>query len=136
MQGMDFVEAKANLRLWFDLRSVNLRDIQLSVEPELEEPPGEPRWVMTEEGAKQVPEERRHRFMELGFAALVPEGGFLVLGSTATVYDRPLLARPFFIQEPARDVGEAGVARESIYVISPIVRSQEERGKDKENKPS
>lgn len=128
LRGMDFVEAKAKLRLWFELRSVNLRDLRLMVEPELAEPPGEPRWVITEEGARQVPEERGRRFTELGFAALVPDGGFLLLGPTAAVYDRPLLGRPFFTQEEAPGSGRTGDARESIYVISAIVRPQEGRG--------
>ena len=129
LRGLDFQDAQAKLRLWFELRAVNLREVRLELVPTLEEPPGEPKWQMTPEGAKQVPDERRQVFTELAFTAQVPEGGFLVLGATDAVYGQPLLGRPFFIQGPPKDAGEASQERESIYVISPIIRSYDEKSK-------
>ena len=130
LRGLDFLEARARLRLAFEMRSVNLKEVWLEVVPELEEPPGPPKWVITEEGAKQVPEERRHTFGDLAFAARIPEGGFLLLGPTDAVHDRPLVARPFFVEQIEDSEDRTLEVRESIYVISPMVRfySEKERG--------
>ena len=129
LHGLDFVNAKARFKLAFEMRSPNLHEVWLEVVPELEEPPGPPKWVITPQGAKQEPEERRNTFGELAFSAEIPEGGFLLLGPTPTVRQRPLLANPFFLEEPENtDTAGGGPSapetRESIYIISPIIRSQ------------
>jgi hypothetical protein len=125
LRGLDFVKARAKLRFAFEMRSLNLHEVWLELVPVIEEPPEPPKWVITEEGAQQVPQERRHVFADLAFAAKIPEGGFLLLGPTAAVHDRPLVARPFFLE--ASKEAAAGFAghRESTYVISPIIRSYE-----------
>jgi hypothetical protein len=129
LHGLDFVDAKARFRMSFEMRSANLHEVWLEVVPEIEEPPGPPKWVITQQGAKQEPEERRHTFSELTFAAQIPEGGFLLLGPTTAVRHRPLLGSPFFLEQTgvAEKAGagqDASDIRESIYVISPIIRSQ------------
>jgi hypothetical protein len=129
LHGLDFVNAKARFKLAFEMRSPNLHEVWLEVVPELEEPPGPPKWVITPQGARQEPEERRHPFGELAFAAEIPDGGFLLLGPTPAVRERPLLANPFFLEETEKvDTATGGQnspeVRESIYIISPIIRSQ------------
>lgn len=132
LRGMDFVGAKAKLLLAFEMRSANLHEVTLKVVPALEEPPGPPRWVMSAEGAaQQIPEERRHVFDDVVLTAQIPEGGFLLLGAGDIVYDLPYLGRPFFLQQevpPADAAGDTPHWRESIYIISPIIRSHTDRG--------
>lgn len=123
LHGMDFVQAKARLRLMLEWRSVNPDELWLRLTPELEEPPGPMRWEMTPSGPQMAPERRSRTFEELSFDAAIPPGGFLLLGPTPAVYDRPLLARPFFVEEAAQAGTEtAPESRENIYVISPILR--------------
>lgn len=124
LRGMDFESAKAKLLVSFEMRTSNLHEVTLKVIPALEEPPGPPRWVMSAEGsAQQVPEERRHVFQEVVLTAQIPEGGFLLLGAGDIVYDLPYLGRPFFLEREAKDSGDGPSWRESIYIISPVIRS-------------
>ncbi|HKQ48696.1 MAG TPA: hypothetical protein VJZ71_11555 [Phycisphaerae bacterium] len=130
LRGMDFVGATAKLLLAFEMRSANLHEVTLKVVPALEEPPGPPRWVINADGtAEQVPEQRRHVFDDVVLTAQIPEGGFLLLGAGDIVYDLPYLGRPFFLQQEVRPAEAAGEThwRESIYIISPIIRSQTDR---------
>lgn len=122
LHGQDFSDAKARFRLSFEMRSPNLREVRLELIPEIEEPPGPPKWVITEEGARQVPVEQRHPFVELAFSATIPEHGFLLLGPASSMgARRSLAAQPFLIEELS--TADGGVERrESIYIISPIVR--------------
>ena len=131
LRGMDFVGATAKLLLAFEMRSANLHEVTLKVVPALEEPPGPPRWVISTEGtAQQIPEERRHVFDDIVLTAQIPEGGFLLLGASDIVYDLPYLGRPFFLQKEFQPADAAGEThwRESIYIISPIIRSHTDRG--------
>ncbi|HVP10197.1 MAG TPA: hypothetical protein VMV94_03310 [Phycisphaerae bacterium] len=129
LHGLDFVDAKARFKLTFEMRSPNLHEVWLEVVPEIEEPPGPPKWTITPQGAKQEPQERRHTFTELTFSAQIPQGGFLLVGPAQAAVQRPLLGTPFFL-EPAANAGSPeeeeypGQGRESIYIISPIIRSQ------------
>jgi hypothetical protein len=125
LRGLDFVKARAKLQLAFEMRSLNLHEVWLELVPVIEEPAGRPKWVITEEGARQVPQERRCVFADLAIAAKIPEGGFLLLGPTAAVHDRPLVARPFFLEVSKEGANRSAGWRESIYVISPIIRSYE-----------
>lgn len=125
MHGRRFENARARFRLAYEIRSTNLEEVWIEMLPELEEPPGPERWVIKPEGPRLEPEERRHSFRDLLFSATIPEGGFLLLGPAPEVHAQPLLARPFFV-EPDPAGGDA--ARESIYVISPIIRKAEARG--------
>jgi hypothetical protein len=122
LHGLDFVDAKARFRLSFAMHSSNLREVRLELVPELEEPPGPPKWVITDDGARQQPVERRHPFEELTVSAAISENGFLLLGPTAEVGTRhSLAAKPFFIEETPRADGTMSI-RESVYIISPIIR--------------
>jgi hypothetical protein len=84
-------------------------------------------------GFIQAPEQRRRVFQDLTATAVVPQGGFLLLGPAKMVYERPCLARPFFLELESNADGQPEW-RESIYVISPIVRSIQETqtGRDAE----
>ena len=126
LRGLDFMDARAKLKLAFEMRSVSLRDVWIELMPEIEEPPGPLKWKLTPEGARQVPEERRCTFHDLAFGAKIPEGGFLLLGPTEAVYNRPLVARPFFVETSEKRADGSRELRESIYVISPIIRSYSE----------
>jgi hypothetical protein len=123
LRGLDVAEARARFRLTFEMRSSNLREVWVEVTPELEEPPGPPKWVRTPEGAKQEPQERRQVFSDLAFSAQLQQGSFLLLGPAPGVQDHPLLARPFFVEQPVGAQDGSAEIRESIYVISPIVRT-------------
>jgi len=139
LRGLDFEDAKAKLLLTFEMRTSNLHEVTLKVIPALEEPPGPPRWVLTPEGtAQQVPEERRHVFSDVALSAQVPEGGFLLLGASDIVYDLPYLGRPFFLEQDAKGAKDAGgqpAWRESIYIISPIIRSLTDHGNARTGRP-
>ncbi len=121
LKGRLFVDAQARFKMAYELRSPSLDDVWVRIMPELEEPPGPPTWKITPEGARQVRERRRHPFRDLIFEAMIPKGGFLLLGPTADVYDLPLAGRPFFIRRAAGPQGAAPQMRESIYVIRPMV---------------
>lgn len=122
--GREFVNARAGFTWTFEMRSTNLKRIRLRLTPEMEEPPGRPKWEFGPEGvARQVPQERRYRFWDLRFEADIPEEGFLLLAPTPAVYQTPLPARPFFVSSGQRRGSPLEGARESIYIISPIVRS-------------
>ncbi len=123
LHGLDLANAQAKLELGFELRAADFTEVLLTVVPVMEEPPGRPKWVMTPDGAMEVPQERRHPFHDLGFSVEISEGGFLLLGPTAMVYDLPLLGRPFFLEPPTEVQSLKESRRESIYVISPIIRS-------------
>lgn len=130
LRGRDFYNARMKLRLTFELRSVNLRDTLLEIVPVIEEPPGPLKWVVRDGRAMQVPEQRVCVFEDLAFAAKVPDGGFLLLGPMGGVSDRPLIGRPFFVRQLEASAGSDVELRESIYVISPMIRSYvEERRK-------
>ncbi len=130
LRGMDFVDARSKLRLAYELRSISLREVGLQVIPELEEPPGPPQWVITEAGARQEPEDRRYVFTELALSVKIPEDGFLLLGPTEGVHDRPLLGGALFVQSRGDDVEGDAAERESILIISPVVRSTVEPSLD------
>ncbi|MCG8403832.1 MAG: hypothetical protein MI923_01410 [Phycisphaerales bacterium] len=124
LRGMDFAEASARFKIAFEVRSINLKEIWLRLVPELEEPPGPPKWIVNSDGtAQQKIQDHRHTFNDLAFAAMIPEGGFLVLAPTSAVYERPLLGRPFFIKSSQDSSGGLETAKESLYIISPIIRS-------------
>lgn len=125
VHGLDFQDGKSRFRLVYELRYTDLHEVWLELVPEIEEPPGPPKWVIHSEGrAEQVEEERRHPFTDLAFSAKIPPGGFLLLGPTAAIYDRPLLGRALFVESTAE--GE-DATRESVYVISPVIRTVEQR---------
>lgn len=124
LRGLDFEDAQASFLVTFEMRSVNLREVWLSLTPELEEPPRQKKWVITEQGAREVPVERKHVFTAITLNVNVPEDGFLLLGPTRTVYDRPLLGRPFFIEKAVSPEDGSVRWRESVYVVSPVVRSR------------
>ncbi len=125
LTGLDFQDAKVKFLMNFAMRPESLREVWVQLMPAIEEPPGPPRWVGTPEGGfQQLPELRRRIFSEVALTAPITEGGFLLLGPTEIVYDRPYLARPFFIEklEGARE----SEVRESVFVISPILRTVQE----------
>jgi hypothetical protein len=123
LHGLDFVEAKAMFGINLELRSISLRDVWMRVVPRLEEPPGPAKWVITQDGARQVPEERVRKFPHLAFETTIPDGGFLVLGPTQAQGQLPLVGGAFFsTQLPASGSGSSA-PRESLFIISPIVRS-------------
>ncbi len=127
LSGHEFVQAKARFRIAFELRPPDLQTSILTIVPEIEEPPGPLRWIITEAGARQVPEERRHSFEDLTFRAEIPAGGFLLLGPAESMYDQPLLSRAFFSGVvPAAGTPEDSGERESVFVISPIIRAYTE----------
>ncbi len=122
--GREFENARAGFTWTFEMRSTNLKRIRLRLTPELEEPPGRSKWEFGPEGIpRQVPQERRYRFGVLRFEADIPEEGFLLLAPTSAVYQMPLPARPFFVSSGQGGGSPLEDARESIYIISPIVRS-------------
>lgn len=128
MHGFDFVQAKALLKLTYEMRFANLREVWLEIVPEVEEPPGPRVWVRTPDGRFVEKEEvRRTTFTDLAFSAKVSEGGFLLVGPAASALDQPLLGRTLFIEE-LQSPGEAEPdTRENIYVISPIIRVYTDR---------
>lgn len=128
LRGLNFSEAKARLKVGLELRSPNLRDVFMQIVPEFEEPAGPQQWLVTPQGAQQVADERRYPLKELAFSAVIPPGGFLLLGPTPGVYDRPLVARPFFVGQGSASAGSAEGAWESVYIISPMVRSYTQSG--------
>jgi len=124
LHGLDFVNPTARFRLAFELRTANLKEVRLHLAPELREPPGPLKWIKGPDGQfRQVPEQRGRTFDELAFDAAIPEGGFLLLAATPAVRRRPLLARPFFIRSTPDPKDGKPIARESIYIISPMIRS-------------
>jgi hypothetical protein len=126
LHGLDLVDARAKFQLTLELRSPSLRDVWLRVVPGMEEPPGRARWVMTPDGPREEPVIHACTFDDLAFSADIPEGGFLLLGPTRAALDQPLAGRPFFVRTTAGETGDAPLRRESIYVISPIIRSYTE----------
>jgi len=128
VRGLDFQGGNSRFKIGYELRFSNLEEVWLELVPEIEEPAGPPRWLITEEGtAQQVPDERRYVFNELLLAARIPPGGFLLLGCTPAVYERPLVGRPLFVQEVPPSAGKDTMYRESIYVISPMVQAADNR---------
>lgn len=122
LHGDEFENAKIRLRIAYEVRSARLDDVMLQLMPEVEEPPGPMKWVITEAGAAQVEEERRHSFRELVFGGTIPPGGFLMLGPTADIYQQPLLGKAMFVDSNRGD-GADKEPRESLLIISPIVTS-------------
>jgi hypothetical protein len=128
IHGGDFVNARARLKVAFEMRVTNLNEVWLELVPEVEEPPGPKKWVRMPDGAyREIEEERRTTFEELTFSARVPEGGFLLVGPTSAVHEQPLLARVLFVETLENTRNPEEEFRESIYVISPIIRAAEER---------
>lgn len=124
VHGFDFVNAKARLKMTYEMRLTNLKEVWLELAPEIEEPPGPRVWVKLPDGSLvEKEEEHKTTFADLAFSAKVPEGGFLLLGPTVAVHDQPLLARTLFIEELQSTGSGAPDIRESIYVISPLIRS-------------
>ncbi|MCB9852499.1 MAG: hypothetical protein H6819_05350 [Phycisphaerales bacterium] len=124
VRGMEVEEPRMRFRLRCEFRSLNLRDVWLEVMPEIEEPPGPAKWVIgPDERARQVPQERRHTFKSVAFGVEIPQGGFLLLGATGSVYERPLLAKPFFLAPAGETKDGRERYRESVYVIRPIIRA-------------
>ena len=128
LHGDEFENAKVVLRIAYEVRSARLDDVMLQLMPEIEEPPGPMKWVITDSGAAQVEEERRHSFRELVFGGTIPPGGFLMLGPTPDIYQQPLLGRAIFVDTNRTDEGEAE-PRESLLLISPIVTSADRQGR-------
>jgi hypothetical protein len=125
LRGMEVEDPVVRFKLRVEFRSSNLRDIWLELMPELEEPPGPAKWVIgPDERARQVAQERKHAFASLAFGAEIPEGGFLMLGSTTAVFEQPLLARPFFLTSKSSETEDRLRFRDSLYVIRPIVRTE------------
>jgi hypothetical protein len=130
LRGEEFVDGRARLRLAFEIRSTRLDEVWLQLAPEIEEPPGPPRWTITAEGARQVQDERLHTFRDLILGGKIPPGGFLLLGPTPDIYQQPLLGRAFFVDHTSALAEDQSDPRESILVISPVVstRSDERNG--------
>lgn len=125
LHGDEFENGKIRLRIAYEVRSARLDDVMLQLMPEVEEPPGPMKWVITEAGAAQVEEERRHSFRELVFGGTIPPGGFLMLGPTADIYQQPLLGKALFVDSNRSDGADDAdeESRESLLIISPIVTS-------------
>jgi len=124
LRGLEVEQPRVRFRMRCEFRSLNLRDVWLEIMPELEEPPGAPKWVIgPDERARLVPQERRHTFKSVAFGVEIPKGGFLLLGATGEVYETPLLAKPFFLAEAGETKDGVQRYRESVYVIRPIIRS-------------
>ena len=128
LHGDEFENAKVRLRIAYEVRSARLDDVMLQLMPELEEPPGPMKWVITDAGAAQVEEERRHSFRELVFGGTIPPGGFLMLGPTPDIYQQPLLGKAMFVDSNRGDEADEE-PRESLLVISPIVTSADRPGR-------
>lgn len=122
LRGVEFKSPLPRFRLRTQFRSSNLRKTWLELLPQLEEPDGPSTWVV-EEGQTPIlkPEKRRHDFDGLAFGVEIPNGGFLMVGPTSAVQDRPLLARAFFLEGDGK-AGE-GPQRENVFIIRPIVRA-------------
>lgn len=125
LRGLDFEQGKAKLCMNFELRGINLRDVAIQATPAVEEPQGPPKWILTEQGPQEMPEERCMKFDDLAFGVVIPEGGFLMVGPTETIQRRPLVGRSFFQQSSEKD----GLQRESVYIISPVVRTFDDRAR-------
>lgn len=128
LHGDEFENAKVRLRIAYEVRSARLDDVMLQLMPEVEEPPGPMKWVITDAGAAQVEEERRHSFRELVFGGTIPPGGFLMLGPTPDIYQQPLLGKAMFVDSNRSDDADEE-PRESLLLISPIVTSAERPGR-------
>lgn len=128
LEGKDFADASLKFIVSFAVRVENLNEVWVKMTPLIEEPPGLPRWVGEPGGGfRQVAEPRRTLFEDVSLTAAVPEGGFILFGPTSRVYDRPYLARPFFVEKkPVAGKNAADPPafeeRESIYIISPVIR--------------
>lgn len=116
LSGQTFVSARPVLRFGWGIEPPRLNDVVVHVEPEIREPPGRTRYQRLDDMWVLRPEYRGRVFKELGFDVAIPEGGFLMLGPTNDIARYPTIGRPFFV-EPA-----AGAQRESLYVISPLIR--------------
>jgi hypothetical protein len=116
MPGQSFESARPVLRLGWGIEPPRLNDVVVHVEPEIRELPGRTRYTRLDDLWVLRPEYRGRVFKELGFDVAIPEGGFLMLGPTNDIARYPTIGRPFFT-EPA-----GGSQRESLYVISPLVR--------------
>ncbi len=127
LSGRDFDSPKGILRLNYELHALNLREMVLRAVPEIEEPPGPVKWVIGDDGtAREVPQERRMTFEEFAVKVKLPENGFLMIGPTDAVHDMPLLGRAFFVDYGGKPEGIESELRESLYIISPVIRSSSE----------
>ncbi|MCZ6682180.1 MAG: hypothetical protein O7B26_03290 [Planctomycetota bacterium] len=125
LHGRTFEDARALLILEYEMRSASLDEVWIRLMPAIQEPPGPWKWEITELGARQVQEERRYAYRDLVFEAKIQDGGFLLLGPTADLYELPLLGRPYFLQ-PSVDANGRPEERETIFVISPLLTSYEQ----------
>ncbi len=116
LSGLSFNAARPVLRFGWAIEPPRLSDVIVRVEPEIREPPGRVRYQRLDDMWQLRPEYQGRVFKELAFSVVIPEGGFLMLGPTDDLAGSPKLGRPFFV-EPS-GTGQ----RESLYVISPIVR--------------
>ena len=121
LSGNEFSDGQAKLRMAYEVRSARMDDVMLQLMPEIEEPPGPPKWVVSASGATEVREDRRHSFRELVMGGTIPPGGFIMIGPTADVYAHPLLGRAFFVETNRTDPETDDWPRESLVIISPIV---------------
>lgn len=121
LHGRLFIDARAKFKLAYEIRSADFEQVWIQLMPEIEEPPGPLTWEITPQGARQIRKQRRHPFRDLVVEAMIPKGGFLLLGPTADVHEQPLLARPFFVQYLAGEDGRQVQTRESAYIIRPTV---------------
>ncbi|HUN81774.1 MAG TPA: hypothetical protein VMV81_09730 [Phycisphaerae bacterium] len=125
IHGRDFVGAIGRVKISYEMRSANLHEVMLVVVPELEEPPGPRRWVQSAEGKwEEKDEERKTAYADLAFQARISQGGFLLIGPTSAVYEQPLLAKALFVQEDQLGADGKPQTRESILVISPMIRAE------------
>lgn len=125
IHGRDFVEAIGRIKVSYEMRSANLHEVQLVVVPELEEPPGPRRWVQLTDGKwAEKDEERRTAYSDLAFQARIAQGGFLLIGPTSAIYEQPLLAKALFVQDDQIGADGKSQTRESILVISPMIRAE------------
>jgi hypothetical protein len=115
MSGQTFDDARAVIRFTWSVDPGGTDRVALRVVPEIRQAPGQVRIQRIDERWQYRPEYRGRVFEELAFEVAIPKAGFLMLGPTMEATQRPLLARPFFV-EPA-----SGRQRESLYIISPIV---------------
>lgn len=124
LSGRDFESPKAILRLNYELHALNLREMIVQATPELEEPPGPMKWTIDADGrAREVPQERRHLFGDLAVSVKVPENGFLMIGPTDAAHEMPILGRAFFVDYGGKPTGSDEERRESLYIITPVIRS-------------
>ncbi|MFO0973317.1 MAG: hypothetical protein U1A27_07755 [Phycisphaerae bacterium] len=114
--GQTFEAAQPVVRLSFTLPPGDFDTVRVRLEPELRQPPGPQRIQRLAGVWDWRPEYRGRIFRELAIEALIPRGGFLMLGPTRDLDGQSLLACPFVV-EPLD-----GQSRENLLVVSPVLR--------------